>query len=191
MKAFSPFALILLLGSLTVAQVKITTTSLPEGTVRKPYSATIETKGGQMPFKWSSVGLPAGLKLTPSRNTRSATLTGNPTRRSTHQFDISVEGRGGHMSTVDYTLTIQGGGGKSHHVGLTWQAGAQDIVGYNIYRSTTSGTGYSPLNSSPLSTNSFTDSHVDNGNTYYYVTTEVNNEGQESGYSAQVAAVIP
>jgi hypothetical protein len=189
MKTFPEFALILLLGSLAVAQVKITTMSLPDGTVKTPYSATIETTGGDTPFDWSSVGLPAGLKLKPSEDTRSATLTGTPTKPSTHQFDVSVEGRGGHMSTVDYTLTIQGG--TSHSADLTWKAGAKNIAGYNLYRGTTSGGPYSQLNSSLLSTNSYTDSNVADGTTYYYVATEVNKQGEESGYCAQAVAVIP
>jgi len=192
MKTFPQFALaiILLIGSLAVAaKVKITTSSLPDGTVKTPYSATIETTGGETPFDWSSVGLPAGLKLKPSANTRSATLTGTPTKPSTHQFDVSVEGHGGHMSTVDYTLTIQGG--TSHSAALTWKAGAKGIAGYNLYRGTTSGGPYSQINSSLLSTNSYTDSGVADGTTYYYVATEVDNKGDESGYSDQAVAVIP
>ena len=191
MKTFPQLALalILLLGSLAFAQVKITTTSLPEGTVQTPYSVAIDTKGGEAPFKWSSVGLPAGLTLEPSKDTRTATLTGTPTKTSTYQFDLSVEGHGGHMSTVDYTLTIQGG--TAHSAALTWSAGAKNITGYNIYRSTTSGGPYSQLNSSALSSNSYTDSDVADGITYYYVATEVDNKGDESGYSAQAVAVIP
>jgi len=189
MKTFPQIALILLLGSLAVAQVKITTTSLPDGTVKTPYSAAIDTKGGDTPFKWSSVGLPAGLKLTPSRDTRSASLTGTPTKPSSHQFDVSVEGHGGHMSTMDYTLTIQQG--TPHSADLTWKAGAKGIAGYNLYRGTTSGGPYSQINSSLLSTNSYTDSDVADGTTYYYVATEVNNKGDESGYSDQATAVIP
>ncbi len=93
------------------------------------------------------------------------------------------------MSTVDYTLTIQGG--TAHSAALTWKAGAKNITGYNLYRSTTSGGPYSQLNSSLLSSNTYTDSDVADGTTYYYVATEVDNKGDESGYSAQAVAVIP
>jgi hypothetical protein len=189
MKAFSQFALILLLGSLAVAQVKITTPSLPDGTAKTPYSVTIDTQGGKTPFKWSSVGLPSGLKLKPSKDTRSATLTGLPTKPATHQFDISVEGHFSHRSTVDYTLTILPG--TPHSAGLTWKPAAKNIVGYNLYRSTKSGGPYSQINSSLLPTNSYTDSDVDSQTTYYYVATEVDSKGEESGYSDQAVAVIP
>lgn len=191
MKTFPQFALaiILLISSLAAAQVKITTTSVPNGTVQTPYSVAIDTKGGNTPFNWSSVGLPTGLTLKPSKDTRSATLTGTPTKTATYQFDLSVQGHGGHMSTVDYTLTIQGG--TAHSAALTWKAGAKNITGYNLYRSTTSGGPYSQLNSSLLSSNSYTDSDVADGTTYYYVATEVDNKGDESGYSAQAVAVIP
>ncbi len=157
--------------------------------MKAPYSAAIDTLGGETPLKWSSVGLPAGLTLTPSGDTRRATLKGTPTKASTHQFDVSVEGHGGHMSTVDYTLTIQQG--TPHSADLTWKAGAKSIAGYNLYRGTTSGGPYSQINSSLLSTNSYTDSDVADGTTYYYVATEVNNKGDESGYSDQAVAVIP
>jgi len=192
MKAFPKFALaiVVLTGSLAVAQVKIITTSLPDGTVKTPYSATIQTTGGETPFEWSTEGLPGGLTLKPSQDTRSATLTGTPTKPSTHQFDVTVEGHGGHTATEQYTLTIKQGG-TPHSADLTWKAGAKNITGYNIYRSTTSGGPYSQLNSSLLSTNSYTDSDVADDTTYYYVATEVNNQGDESGYSDQAVAVIP
>jgi len=189
MKTFSLIAMALLCGSLAFAQVKITTTSIPEGTVDQPYSVTIETKGGELPFVWSSEDLPAGLTLTPTDDTRTATLTGKPTAASTHRFDISVKGHGGHVSTVAYTLTIDKGTG--HFADLAWKAGAKNIAGYNLYRSTTSGGPYSQINTSLLSANQYTDSNVENGTTYYYVATEVNRKGQESAYSKQAKAVIP
>ncbi|MGB9232803.1 MAG: fibronectin type III domain-containing protein [Terriglobales bacterium] len=189
MRPFPIYAIVLLLCSLAVAQVKITTTSLPDGTVKTLYSATINTTGGETPFEWSSVSLPSGLTLKPSSNTRSATLTGTPTKASTHKFDLSVKGHAGHISTVDYTLTIEQG--ASHSADLTWKAGAKNITGYNVYRSTSSGGPYSQINPSLLSANSYTDSDVADGTTYFYVATEVNKQGEESGYSAQTEAQIP
>jgi len=196
MKSFPKFAFVLLFcslafGSTRLGEVRITTASpLPGGTVGSAYSVTIQTAGGEVPFVWSSEGLPSGLTLTPSSDTRSATLAGTPTQPSTLSFDISVRGHGGHVSAVDYALTIDGQGG-SHSASLTWNAGASNIIGYNVYRGTTSGGPYSQINSSLLSATNYSDSTVDNGMTYYYVATEVNNEGEESGYSNQTTAVIP
>jgi fibronectin type 3 domain-containing protein len=47
------------------------------------------------------------------------------------------------------------------------------------------------INTSLDSSTNYTDSTVVSGTTYYYVTTEVNAQGQESGYSNVVKAAIP
>ena len=144
-----------------------------------------------MPFVWSvSAGsLPGGLTLTPSTNTRSVTLSGAPTDAETSNFSVTVEGHGGHVSAVAYTLTIQAQGG-GHVVDLTWNAGAENILGYNVYRGTTHGGPYSQIASS-ISSTFYNDANVVDGTTYYYVTTETNNEGEESGYSNETEAQIP
>jgi len=71
---------------------------------------------------------------------------------------------------------------------LTWDDEAPGVRGFNIYRSTTQGSGYAKINHFLLSDNSFTDSDVENGVTYYYRVTSVNNYGQESEYSTEVNA---
>ncbi|MFA5292838.1 MAG: carbohydrate-binding protein [Phycisphaerae bacterium] len=73
-------------------------------------------------------------------------------------------------------------------VSLNWNDNSEsDLTGYNIYRSTTSGSGYSKLNSSLLSTSDYTDNSVINGTTYYYVVTAVDTSANESAYSSQVS----
>ena len=78
---------------------------------------------------------------------------------------------------------------QSHSVSLSWSPGAGNVVGYNVYRGITQTGPFQILNSA-LGTN-YTDSTVVSGATYYYVTTEVNSEGQESAYSNVSQAVIP
>jgi fibronectin type 3 domain-containing protein len=75
-------------------------------------------------------------------------------------------------------------------VDLTWNASAE-AVGYNIYRGAVSGGPYTMINSSLDGATTYTDSTVVSGDTYYYVTTAVNSESQQSGYSNQATAVIP
>jgi fibronectin type 3 domain-containing protein len=65
------------------------------------------------------------------------------------------------------------------------------VSGYNVYRSTTSGSGYAKVNGSLVAAVNYTDSTVQNGTTYYYVTTAVDGSGNESSYSNQATAVIP
>jgi fibronectin type 3 domain-containing protein len=54
-----------------------------------------------------------------------------------------------------------------------------------------SGGPYSKINSSLVTTLSYTDSTVQSGTTYYYVTTAVDSSGDESVYSNEVSAPIP
>jgi hypothetical protein len=79
----------------------------------------------------------------------------------------------------------------SHTVDLSWDPGAQDVVGYNVYRGTVRGGTYQQINTALNAPTNYTDSTVVSGTTYYYVTTEVNTQGQESGYSNVAHAVIP
>jgi fibronectin type 3 domain-containing protein len=76
-------------------------------------------------------------------------------------------------------------------VTLNWTASTSTVSGYNVYRSTTNGSGYAKINSSLVSAVTYSDSTVQDGNTYYYVTTAVDSSGTESAYSNQATAVIP
>ena len=42
-----------------------------------------------------------------------------------------------------------------------------------------------------ISSTSYVDAGVSSGHTYYYVATELNSSGTESGYSSEVSATIP
>jgi len=64
------------------------------------------------------------------------------------------------------------------------------MAAYNIYRSTTSGSGYVKLGSG-VSGPPFEDRLVTSGRTYYYVVTAVDSKGRESQFSREVRAVIP
>jgi hypothetical protein len=90
------------------------------------------------------------------------------------------------------TITLSGTGvAPSYSVALSWMASTSTVSGYNVYRSTTSGTGFTKLNSALLTNVNYTDTTVQDGATYYYVTTSVDSSGNESGYSNQATAVVP
>jgi len=78
-----------------------------------------------------------------------------------------------------------------HHVDLSWDPSVSQVAGYNVYRSLQMGGPYSRLNSSLDSNTAFTDGTVQGGNTYYYATTAVDSNGEESAYSNLAPAVIP
>ena len=75
-------------------------------------------------------------------------------------------------------------------VSLDWDDNVEeDLAGYNIYCSTTSGSGYVKLNGSLLSNSDYTDNDVTNETTYYYVVTAVDTSDNESGYSSEISAM--
>lgn len=91
------------------------------------------------------------------------------------------------------TIALSGTGVQAtqHSVSLNWNASTSTVSGYNVYRSTTNGSGYVKVNSSLVAGLSYSDTSVQSGTTYYYVTTAIDSTGTESSYSNQVQAVIP
>jgi hypothetical protein len=78
-----------------------------------------------------------------------------------------------------------------HVVDLNWTASTSSgIVGYKIYRGTTSGGPYTFL-SLVGNVTSYRDTSVVSGQTYYYVATSFDSSGNESAYSTESMAVIP
>ena len=77
-----------------------------------------------------------------------------------------------------------------HSVALSWNPSSSSVVGYNVYRGTTTGGPYSKITSMNADT-TFMDSSVQSGQTYFYVTTAVDGSGKESANSNQTQAVIP
>ena len=88
-------------------------------------------------------------------------------------------------------LTGTGVAPGSHSVSLSWNPGDGSAVGYNVYRASAQTGPFQAINTALDSSTNYTDYSVASGATYYYVTTEVNAQGQESGYSNEVQAVIP
>jgi hypothetical protein len=74
-------------------------------------------------------------------------------------------------------------------VTLDWDDNSEvDVNGYNVYRSQTSGSGYSQLNVSLVADSNYIDNDVNNGTPYYYVVTAVDTNDHESGYSSEASA---
>ncbi len=114
----------------------------------------------------------------------------NPTVAGTANGSISIASNAlGSPAAV--TLSGTGVAPIQHSVALSWNASTSTVSGYNVYRSTVSGSGYVKLNSSLVSGLTYTDSNVLSGTTYYYVTTAVDSSGNESTYSNQASAPIP
>ena len=103
-------------------------------------------------------------------------------------FCLSVPASAQSQSTT-VTFGIQIGGG--HGVVLAWTASVTaGVASYNVYRSTTNGSGYVKITSLAAPTLNYADTAVVAGTTYYYVVTAISSGG-ESGFSNQVTGVIP
>jgi hypothetical protein len=104
-----------------------------------------------------------------------------------------------HVDYLEMAVYASGSAAPAAPTGLTATVGFQtialdwndnnesDFAGYNVYRSTTSGGGYSKLNSSLLNSSDYNDSNVI-GIPYYYVVTAVDINENQSGYSNQATA---
>ena len=95
-----------------------------------------------------------------------------------------------------HSVTLSGTGASTggHTVALTWTASpTAGILGYNIYRGTTSGgESTTPINADPVSGTAFTDDVVTAGAEYFYVVTSVSSDGvTQSAESPEASAVVP
>jgi fibronectin type 3 domain-containing protein len=79
----------------------------------------------------------------------------------------------------------------AHSVSISWDPSlSSNVAYYKVYRGTVSGGPYSLLGNS-MAGDSYTDSTVAAGATYYFVTTTVSTAGLESAFSNQFKCTIP
>ena len=75
-------------------------------------------------------------------------------------------------------------------IALTWDAvTASDLYRYDVYRSTTSGSGYTKIGTAAKDATSFTDTGLQTGTRYYYVLRAVDEANNVSGNSNEASAV--
>jgi hypothetical protein len=89
-------------------------------------------------------------------------------------------------STVSWTASA-----GSENGNLFSPASESDVVGYYVYRSTTSGGPYTQLNSTPVTATSYADSTVTPGTTYYYTVTALDCALNESTVKSSEVTVMP
>jgi hypothetical protein len=136
---------------------------------------------------YSMTGGSAPVTLTPSQNL-TLSVQFSPTAAGTINGSISIVSN---ATGSPATVSLSGTGIVQHRAALTWNASASTVAGYNVYRGTVSGGPYAKINSSLVAALNYTDSTVQSGTTYYYVTTAVDSSGNESVFSNQVSATIP
>jgi hypothetical protein len=138
---------------------------------------------------FSLSGAATPVTLTPTQTTMfsvvfSPTAPGSPTGTVT----VTSNATG---SPVQISLSGTGVQQVAHTVALNWTASTSTVSGYNVYRSTVSGSGYTKLNSSLVAAVTYSDATVQNSQTYFYVTTAVDANGDESSFSNEVQLAIP
>ncbi|MGD0077673.1 MAG: hypothetical protein ABSB91_03490 [Sedimentisphaerales bacterium] len=134
----------------------------------------------------SSTGVTGHKKATGANETPSATYSSTINRQMIIGFVLKAGVPADLPPAAPTGFTATAG---NQIVSLNWNDNSEsDMNGYNLYRSTTSGTGYVKLNGSLLITSDYNDSAVTNGTTYYYVVTAVDLAGHESVNSTEVSA---
>jgi hypothetical protein len=137
-------------------------------------------------FALTGISLPVTIA---AGQTLSYTVTFTPQNSGAVSGTLAFASDAANSPTVE---SLAGTGNQAQHsVGLSWDASISQVAGYNVYRSLQMGGPYSKLNSSLDPNTAYTDTTVQGGNTYYYATTAVDSNGDESGYSNLAPAVIP
>ncbi|MGH9541336.1 MAG: choice-of-anchor D domain-containing protein, partial [Terriglobales bacterium] len=111
-----------------------------------------------------------------------------PTTSGTASGTLSV---GSDASNGTVAVTLTGTGETQHTVVLNWTPSVSPATAYKVYRGQISGGPFTLVSTSLLTSPTFTDVTVADGQTYFYVVTAVDSQGIESAYSNQVQVSIP
>ena len=171
-------------GSVTVGQSKSMTATL------SATGSSVTVNSASVSSSEFAITGPALPRTIAAGQTATFTITFSPQASGSASATVSfVTNAAG--SPLTENLTGSGVAAPQHHVDLSWIGSTSSVSGYNIYRSTTSGSGYVKLNPSLNVNTAFSDNSVSAGGTYFYVTTAVDSSGMESSFSNQVQAAIP
>src|SRR6184192_2337470 len=170
-------------GSITVGQNKSLTATLGAS----GSSVTVSSASTSNPeFSLNGVSFPMALAAGQSAP---VSVTFTPQSSGTASGTISFS------SNASATLVVEaltGTGVAQHQVQLSWGASSSSgVTGYNVYRGSVSGGPYTKINLALIVGTTYSDSSVQAGKTYFYVTTALNGSGTESAYSNEVQATVP
>jgi hypothetical protein len=131
-------------------------------------------------------------------------VTLNPTQTTALEISFDPNAAGAAVGSVtlatntapgSVTIDLSGTGvTRLYEVDLSWDAplvSPDPPVGYKIFRSVNNSAVYTPLNSISDASTSYTDTTVQNGNTYDYYVESVDAEGNTSTPSNTFTATIP
>jgi hypothetical protein len=138
-------------------------------------------------YSLSGITFPATV---PAGQSLPFTVTFAPQAAGSTPGNIAFDSNATNSPTTE-TLTGSGTQSSQHSVALSWNPSTSQVIGYNIYRRTGPSGSFAKLNPSVNATTSYTDTAVQSGLTYDYVTTSVDSSNLESAYSNQATAAIP
>jgi hypothetical protein len=176
-------------ATMSFGNVAVGSNSIKQGTLTavssdiKVTSAAWSGQGYSVSGITFPVTIPSGQNI-PFTVTFAPEATGNAPGSITFTSDATD-------SAAAETFTGSGMEGSQHSVALSWNASTSQVIGYNVYRRIGSSGSYTKLNPSINSVTSYTDTAVQSGQTYDYVTTAVDASNVESAYSNQATASIP
>ncbi|HTZ46369.1 MAG TPA: choice-of-anchor D domain-containing protein, partial [Verrucomicrobiae bacterium] len=196
-------------GEVSSRELSVSPTSVAFGSVDTGSSATKQislknTGNSNLAISSESItgtglteaGMGGAVTLTPGQ---SATLTVEFAPKAVGAVSGGVTIASNASNGTSITVPVTGTGvststppPSSKVVALSWKASTSSgIVGYDVFRGTTSGGPYTKLVSSPVAGTSYSDSTVTAGDEYYYVVAAVSSNGTESSYSNEAVVSVP
>jgi len=183
---------------LGISPTSLTFGSVTTGTSSTPQTITITDSGNsnvtisQITLSGAGYTITGGstpVTLTPTQNLI-LSVGFSPTVAGSANGSISIASNAT-GSPAAIALSGTGVASVQHSATLTWTGSTSTVSGYNVYRGTVTGGPYTKINSSLVTSLTYTDTTVQSGTTYYYVTTAVDSSGNESVFSNEVIAAIP
>jgi hypothetical protein len=121
----------------------------------------------------------------------SSTITVTTPSHTAGTVNVVVTNSIGQSGTLTNGYAFTSSTSSKHSVSISWNPSAStNAAYYKVYRGTVAGGPYNLLGTN-ITANTYTDSTVQSGATYYFVTTTVSTAGLESIFSNQFKCTIP
>jgi len=185
----SPGQLTVSPASISLGNVVVGTSQSQTGALSASGSSVTVSSGTSSSSEFALSGITFPLSISAGQSVP-FTVKFAPRTSGTASANISFASNAS-SSSVTETVTGTGAAAIQHSADLSWDPSPSNVVGYNVYRSTMPGGPYAKINSSLDPSTLYTDSTVQSGQTYYYVSTAVDATGMESSHSNQLQMVIP
>jgi HYDIN/CFA65/VesB family protein len=137
---------------------------------------------------FTTSGIGAGVTLAPGQYvTLTVSFVPSGTGKANGMVSLTSS-----TSTSSIDLPLSGNGVvAAHWVAFDWAASKSAVIGYNVYLRSASGESWTKLNSSPVTTTSYTDWDVQSGEACMFAVRSVSPANVEGTFSNATSATIP